>query len=94
MFTILCSFVLFRNMEELLAQSHSGFVEERLMPDFNYSTGSSVDLNKYRAWFSHYGSMVPGNLTDCDLEQEMQKVKVFWDLFPFTLLSLFATREN
>lgn len=46
------------------------------MPLFNYSDPKSVALEDYRVWVKQYGSMVPGNLTDCDLEKEMQKVNI------------------
>ncbi|XP_023255919.1 sodium-dependent neutral amino acid transporter B(0)AT2-like [Seriola lalandi dorsalis] len=62
-----------RNMNELSEQFHSGHVDENLMPNFNYSIPSSVHVQRYRAWFKEHGNNVPGNLTDCDLEQEMQK---------------------
>ncbi|XP_039644805.1 sodium-dependent neutral amino acid transporter B(0)AT2-like isoform X2 [Perca fluviatilis] len=61
------------NMRELSEQFHSNNVDIKLMPDFNYSDPSSVALEDYRAWFKHYGKNVPGNLTDCDLEKEMQQ---------------------
>ncbi|KAM6964189.1 sodium-dependent neutral amino acid transporter B(0)AT2-like [Tautogolabrus adspersus] len=61
------------NLKDLSEQVHSGFVDKNHMPDFNYSDPRSVDLNDYKAWFKQYGNMVPGNLTDCDLEEEMQK---------------------
>lgn len=46
------------------------------MPHFNFSDPSSVTVENYRAWFKDYGQKVPGNFTDCDLEKEMQKVKM------------------
>uniref|UniRef100_A0A669B044 Transporter n=1 Tax=Oreochromis niloticus TaxID=8128 RepID=A0A669B044_ORENI len=48
-------------------------VPNNVMPLFNYSDPKSVALEDYRVWVKQYGSMVPGNLTDCDLEKEMQK---------------------
>uniref|UniRef100_A0A671W6U2 Transporter n=1 Tax=Sparus aurata TaxID=8175 RepID=A0A671W6U2_SPAAU len=35
--------------------------------------GGAVEVKDYTAWFKQYGNMVPGNLTECDLEKEMQK---------------------
>lgn len=35
---------------------------------------SSVTLDEYRQWYQHYGSMVGPRITDCSLEQEMNKV--------------------
>ncbi|XP_033467650.1 sodium-dependent neutral amino acid transporter B(0)AT2-like [Epinephelus lanceolatus] len=61
------------NIKELSEQFRSSNVEKTLMPNFDYSDPSSVALEDYRAWFNQYGSMVPGNLTDCDLEKEMQQ---------------------
>uniref|UniRef100_A0A671W498 Transporter n=1 Tax=Sparus aurata TaxID=8175 RepID=A0A671W498_SPAAU len=40
---------------------------------FDYSNPSAVEVKDYTAWFKQYGNMVPGNLTECDLEKEMQK---------------------
>lgn len=45
------------------------------MPNFNYSDPKSVSLEVYTDWFKHSGSKNPWNLTKCDLEKEMQKVK-------------------
>ncbi|XP_067343991.1 sodium-dependent neutral amino acid transporter B(0)AT2-like isoform X2 [Channa argus] len=56
-----------------LLSMHSGHVDSTLLPSFNYSDPSSVGLEDYRAWFKQHGSSIPGNLTDCDLETEMQK---------------------
>lgn len=61
------------NLQELSEQFRSGYVDPRLMPAFNYSDPKSVALEDYRSWFKQYGSSITGNLTDCDLEQEMQK---------------------
>ncbi|XP_042363828.1 sodium-dependent neutral amino acid transporter B(0)AT2-like [Plectropomus leopardus] len=61
------------NMKELSAQFRSSNVDVKLMPSFDYSDPGSVALEDYRAWFKQYGNMIPGNLTDCDLEKEMQQ---------------------
>ncbi|KAG7226356.1 hypothetical protein INR49_013767 [Caranx melampygus] len=61
------------NIKELSEQFHSGYVEENLMPSFNYSDPSSVLVKDYRDWFKTYGQKLPVNLTDCDPEKEMQK---------------------
>lgn len=42
-------------------------------PWFNMSDPKSVNLQEYRKWYSHYGSMLGSNITDCDLEREMSK---------------------
>ncbi|XP_058477002.1 sodium-dependent neutral amino acid transporter B(0)AT2-like isoform X2 [Solea solea] len=61
------------NVEKLSEQIGSSHVNGRWMPTFNYSAPISVDLEQYRAWFKEHGNKIPGNLTDCDLEKEMQK---------------------
>lgn len=43
-------------------------------PWFNMSDPKSVFLHDYREWYSHYGSLLGSNITDCDLEREMSKV--------------------
>uniref|UniRef100_A0A3Q3KYT2 Transporter n=1 Tax=Mastacembelus armatus TaxID=205130 RepID=A0A3Q3KYT2_9TELE len=42
-------------------------------PWFNMTDPSSVSIAEYREWYSHYRSMVGPNITDCSLEQEMNK---------------------
>lgn len=66
------SCLVFRNLNVL--SMHSGEVDTKLLPSFNYSDHSSVDLEAYRGWYKLHGNNIPGNLTDCDLEKEMQKV--------------------
>lgn len=61
------------NMKKLSDQLRSGYVEKSLIPTFDYSNPSSVAMQEYTAWFEQYGGRVPGNLTECDLEKEMQK---------------------
>lgn len=61
------------NLQELSGQFHGGYVDPRVMPVFNYSDPKSVALEDYRSWFKQHGSSITVNLTDCDLEQEMQK---------------------
>ena len=48
--------------------------EESWVPSFNFSEPGSVGLEEYRRWFHAHGARRHWNLTDCDLEQEMQKV--------------------
>ncbi|CAL8305100.1 unnamed protein product [Lota lota] len=43
------------------------------VPSFNFSDPGSVGMEEYRSWFHAHGAQIPGNLTDCDLEKEMQK---------------------
>uniref|UniRef100_A0AAX7V0Z5 Transporter n=1 Tax=Astatotilapia calliptera TaxID=8154 RepID=A0AAX7V0Z5_ASTCA len=61
------------NLNDLSKHFHDGLVPNNVMPPFNYSDPKSVALKDYSNWFEQYASMVPGNLTDCDLEKEMQK---------------------
>lgn len=63
-------------MNDLSKHFHDGLVPNNVMPPFNYSDPKSVALKDYSNWFEQYASMVPGNLTDCDLEKEMQKVNI------------------
>ncbi|XP_076851696.1 sodium-dependent neutral amino acid transporter B(0)AT2 isoform X2 [Brachyhypopomus gauderio] len=42
-------------------------------PPFNISDPGSVLLHEYRTWYSQYGSLLGSNITDCDLEREMNK---------------------
>nr|XP_020453545.1 sodium-dependent neutral amino acid transporter B(0)AT2-like isoform X2 [Monopterus albus] len=42
-------------------------------PWFNMTDPSSVSIAEYREWYSHYSSMVGPNITDCSLEEEMNK---------------------
>ncbi len=72
----LLSFSFLSNLKELSEQYRGGYVDKNLMPVFNYSDPSSVAVKDYGAWFKQYGNQVPGNLTECDLEREMQKVKI------------------
>ncbi|KAM7381845.1 hypothetical protein PAMA_012620 [Pampus argenteus] len=61
------------NVKQLTVQINSGYIHHTMMPSFNYSDPSSVAVEDYRAWFKQQGKNVTGSLTDCDLEQEMQK---------------------
>lgn len=44
-------------------------------PWFNMTDPSSVSIPDYREWYTHYGSLVGPNITDCSLEEEMNKVR-------------------
>ncbi|KAM9336085.1 sodium-dependent neutral amino acid transporter B(0)AT2-like [Symphorus nematophorus] len=61
------------NVKMLSDQLRSGDLNKNLSPAFDYSNPSSVSVEDYTVWFKQYGTLVPGNLTDCDLEKEMQK---------------------
>ncbi|XP_037544447.1 sodium-dependent neutral amino acid transporter SLC6A17 [Nematolebias whitei] len=43
-------------------------------PFFNITDPSSVSIPEYRQWYGEYGSMVGLKVTDCSLEEEMNKV--------------------
>lgn len=45
------------------------------MPTFNYSDPGSLSVDSYRNWFQQHVKTIPGNVTECDLEKEMQKVR-------------------
>lgn len=70
---VLC--LVLSNVKELSEQFQNGFVEDNLMPSFNYSDPSSVLVKDYREWFKKYGPQLRVNLTDCDPQKEMEKVK-------------------
>ncbi|XP_030018978.1 sodium-dependent neutral amino acid transporter B(0)AT2-like isoform X1 [Sphaeramia orbicularis] len=61
------------NLNQLSEQFNSGYVEKSLMPVFNISDPKSVNTQHYSSWFQQHGSKIPGNLTACSLETEMQK---------------------
>ncbi|XP_055050253.2 sodium-dependent neutral amino acid transporter B(0)AT2 [Misgurnus anguillicaudatus] len=56
-----------------LAQTAATGSSQHWWPWFNMSDPKSVDLQEYREWYGHYGSMLGSNITDCDLEREMSK---------------------
>ncbi|XP_034049824.1 sodium-dependent neutral amino acid transporter B(0)AT2-like [Thalassophryne amazonica] len=61
------------NVKQLSHQIDGGYLDQNMIPNFNFSHPESVALTDYRTWFSHYGNIVAGNITDCDLEKEMQQ---------------------
>ncbi|XP_077358759.1 sodium-dependent neutral amino acid transporter B(0)AT2-like [Festucalex cinctus] len=61
------------NLNVLLEQAQNGFMDQSMLPSFNHSDPGSFGLEAYRNWFEQHGSHVPVNLSDCDLEKEMQK---------------------
>lgn len=63
------------NVKQLSELVNSGLVDTTVMPHFNYSDPRSVALEEYRDWFKTHGNTIKANITDCNLEQEMQKVK-------------------
>lgn len=71
-------FLTFSNLKQLSELYQHGFIDQTQMPTLNSSDSSPVAPEVYSSWFKEYGSKVSANLTDCDLEKEMQKVR--WDL--------------
>lgn len=57
---------------KLLEGLGSGAVDPSLLPKFNLSDPSSVAPEDYTSWFTQSGSLMPVNLTECNLEKEMQ----------------------
>ncbi|KAJ8402498.1 hypothetical protein AAFF_G00365810 [Aldrovandia affinis] len=62
-----------RNVDLLNEMSATVPSHHHWLPWFNMSDPRSVSLADYREWFSHYGSQMGGNITDCNLEEEMSK---------------------
>lgn len=65
----------FRNLQKVSLLLLTVEVDRKLSPTFDYLNPSSVAVEDYNAWFNQYGSGFPGNITECDLEKEMQKVE-------------------
>lgn len=63
-----------RNLEKVSLLLFTGEVDRNLRPTFDFLNTSSVAVKDYNAWFNQYGNSFPGNITECDLEKEMQKV--------------------
>ncbi|XP_015237892.1 PREDICTED: sodium-dependent neutral amino acid transporter B(0)AT2-like isoform X1 [Cyprinodon variegatus] len=61
------------NARKLLQQYNEGLVSQGHMPTFNYSDPGSLSVDSYRNWFQKHVKTIPGNVTECDLEKEMQK---------------------
>ncbi|KAK1877726.1 Sodium-dependent neutral amino acid transporter B(0)AT2, partial [Dissostichus eleginoides] len=58
--------------ENLGLLSHMGS-NQHFDPWINATDPSSVSLEEYRDWFSHHSSTLGPNVTDCSLEEEMNK---------------------
>uniref|UniRef100_A0A1A8BJH0 Transporter n=2 Tax=Nothobranchius kadleci TaxID=1051664 RepID=A0A1A8BJH0_NOTKA len=60
------------NVGELnLMMSHGS--NQHWWPWFNTTDPTSVSISDYRQWYSEYGAMVAPKITDCNLEEEMNK---------------------
>ncbi|KAF7221183.1 sodium-dependent neutral amino acid transporter B(0)AT2 isoform X3 [Nothobranchius furzeri] len=60
------------NVGELnLMMSHGS--NQHWWPWFNTTDPTSVSISDYRQWYREYGAMVAPKITDCNLEEEMNK---------------------
>ncbi|XP_060946738.1 sodium-dependent neutral amino acid transporter B(0)AT2 [Limanda limanda] len=57
----------------LLSSMASHGSDEHWWPWFNMSDPSSVSIPDYREWYRHYSPAMGPNITDCSLEEEMNK---------------------
>ncbi len=60
-------------------------------PWINTTDPSSVSLAEYREWYSHHSAMVGPNITDCSLEEEMNKVSL---RYSFNELCLYGDYQD
>lgn len=49
--------------------------DQQWWPRFNVSEPTSVSIGDYKEWYNLYGTTVGPNITDCSLEEEMNKVR-------------------
>lgn len=56
-------------------------------PWINTTDPSSVSIAEYREWYSHHSAMMGPNITDCSLEEEMNKVYQWQFIFISILYS-------
>lgn len=75
MYVYISIFFFFSSNLQKLDQLSSG-LDKSLIPGFNFSDPESVTVEDYSAWFKQSGNRIPGNFTECNLEKEMQKVKI------------------
>ncbi|KAK0150180.1 Sodium-dependent neutral amino acid transporter SLC6A17 [Merluccius polli] len=61
------------NVEKFSQQNVTAWENQTWVPSFNFSDPGSVGMEEYRSWFLAHKAAIPVNLTDCDLEKEMQK---------------------
>lgn len=67
-------FFLLRNLQKVSLLLFTGEVDRNLSPTFDFLNPGSVAVKDYNDWFNEYGKGFPGNITECDLEKEMQQV--------------------
>lgn len=60
-------------------------------PWINTTDPSSVSIAEYRQWYSHHGSTMGPNITDCSLEDEMKKVFLKYN-FNFLCMQVIKTK--
>lgn len=95
-------FFTFSNLGLLNLMASDEFYQPMLSrgwPWINTTDPSSVSIAEYREWYSHHSSLVGANITDCSLEEEMNKVPPMliksigldfvWDLVPSEILQNF-----
>nr|XP_057904130.1 sodium-dependent neutral amino acid transporter B(0)AT2 isoform X2 [Doryrhamphus excisus] len=58
---------------DLLSVMSAQDQDQHWWPWFNITDPSSVSVQDYREWYSHYGTTLGHNITDCSLEDEMNK---------------------
>ncbi|KAL4658281.1 sodium-dependent neutral amino acid transporter B(0)AT2-like [Arapaima gigas] len=63
----------FRNVDRLAEFLRQNPSHPAWVPWMNMSEPRSVSLPQYRDWFLRYGAQLGGNITDCNLEKEMNK---------------------
>lgn len=64
-----------RNVSKMSELAASG-TAPHWWPWFNMSNPRSVELKDYQEWYTLYGSSLGSNITNCDVEREMNKVCV------------------
>lgn len=77
-------FFLLTTSRNLGLLSHMGS-NQHFDPWINATDPSSVSLEEYRDWFSHHSSTLGPNITDCSLEEEMNKVSFTFNLNEFLI---------
>ncbi|XP_068161249.1 sodium-dependent neutral amino acid transporter B(0)AT2-like [Antennarius striatus] len=60
------------NLKIMSDEVHRGNVDKNLIP-IDFFNNGTMSVESYSAWFKQNGSTFPGNLTKCDLEEEMKK---------------------
>ncbi|CAL8283514.1 unnamed protein product [Merluccius merluccius] len=61
------------NVEKFSQQNVTAWENQRWIPNFNFYDPGSVGMEEYGSWLLAHSAEIPVNLTECDLEKEMQK---------------------